>query len=137
MLPHHISDASSNPDVRAVVLASSLDKGFSTGLNLSSLPEAFTSDLEPARKGIVLQNYMKQFQDAISTLENCSKPVICALHGLCLGLAIDIASAADIRVASSNAILAISEASVGLAADIGTLQRLPKKVRMPGSLPSV
>lgn len=107
----------------------------------------------------------QDFQAAISSLEKCRQPIIAALFGVSLGLAIDIASACDIRLAASNAIFGImvsqssvlwppcafhlprctrtsskswqgwmkeeamlkwQEVDVGLAADIGTLQRLPK-----------
>jgi delta(3,5)-delta(2,4)-dienoyl-CoA isomerase len=54
--------------------------------------------------------------------------VICVLHGYCLGLAIDIACATDIRVCASDATFAVKEVDMGLAADIGTLSRLPKVV---------
>ncbi|RXK41575.1 hypothetical protein M231_01074 [Tremella mesenterica] len=48
------------------------------------------------------------------------------MHGLCLGLAVDIASACDVRIAAEDASFGIMEIDVGLAADIGTLQRFPK-----------
>lgn len=54
--------------------------------------------------------------------------VICILHDIAIGLAIDIACCADIRFATSNAIMAVKEVDIGLAADIGTLARLPKIV---------
>lgn len=54
--------------------------------------------------------------------------VICVLHGISLGLAIDISCCADIRIAASNARMAVKEVDIGLAADIGTLARLPKIV---------
>lgn len=54
--------------------------------------------------------------------------MICVLHGLCLGLAIEIACTADIRIASADAKLSVKEVDIGVAADIGTLSRLPKIV---------
>jgi delta(3,5)-delta(2,4)-dienoyl-CoA isomerase len=45
---------------------------------------------------------LQEFQAAVSAIEKCSKPVIAAAHGLCMGLAIDILSAADIRFAVSQ-----------------------------------
>jgi delta(3,5)-delta(2,4)-dienoyl-CoA isomerase len=54
--------------------------------------------------------------------------VICVLHGVSIGLAIDIATCADIRIAAQNAHMAVKEVDVGLAADIGSLARLPKVV---------
>lgn len=57
-----------------------------------------------------------------------STAVICALHGISIGLAIDIACCADIRICASNTRFAVKEVDIGLAADIGTLARLPKIV---------
>lgn len=54
--------------------------------------------------------------------------VICVLHGFSFGLALDISTCADIRIASADVKLAVKEVDIGLAADIGTLSRLPKIV---------
>jgi len=54
--------------------------------------------------------------------------VICVLHGASIGIAIDIASACDIRLAAQDTELSIKEVDVGLAADLGTLQRFPRIV---------
>ncbi|KAI1032464.1 hypothetical protein LB505_005143 [Fusarium chuoi] len=61
-------------------------------------------------------------------MEKCEKPVICVLHGVSIGLAIDIACCADIRICASNTRFAVKEVDIGMAADIGTLARLPKLV---------
>jgi enoyl-CoA hydratase/carnithine racemase len=58
-------------------------------------------------------------------VEICLKPVIAAVHGGCIGGGVDLVAAADIRVASACAYFAVAEAQLGLAADLGTLQRLP------------
>ena len=54
--------------------------------------------------------------------------MICVLHAISIGLAIDIACCADIRICASNTRFAVKEVDIGLAADIGTLARLPKIV---------
>jgi enoyl-CoA hydratase/carnithine racemase len=48
---------------------------------------------------------LQEFQAALSAIEKCSKPVIAAAHGLCMGLAIDILSATDIRFAVSQLVI--------------------------------
>ncbi|KAI0736029.1 ClpP/crotonase [Earliella scabrosa] len=113
------------PAVRVVVLASALDKLFSAGIDFSSLP-APSTDLDPARRALQLQRVLTSFQASISAIERCPYPVIGATHGLAIGLAIDILAACDVRYAASNAVFSIKEVDVGLAADIGTLARLPK-----------
>ena len=50
-------------------------------------------------------------------------PVIAAVNGLCIGAGVDLSSACDIRIASKTAKFTIKEVDIGLAADIGTLQR--------------
>eukprot|EP00041_Stephanoeca_diplocostata_P017447 m.351615 g.351615 ORF g.351615 m.351615 type:complete len:89 (-) comp20702_c0_seq16:402-668(-) len=65
-------------------------------------------------------------QDAFSAIEKCTKPTIAAIHGHCIGAGIDLASACDIRHASACAKFSIKEVDVGMAADLGTLQRMPK-----------
>jgi len=114
-------------DVRVVVLASSL-KVFSAGLDLTSAMEHFgsSSASEPSRRAIFFQDHVVRFQAAISSIERCRQPVIGATHGIAYGLAIDILCACDVRYAASNAVFAIKEVDVGLAADIGSLARLPK-----------
>lgn len=54
--------------------------------------------------------------------------MICILHGISIGLAIDLSSCADVRICAADARLAVKEVDIGLAADIGTLSRLPKCV---------
>ncbi|KAI9631976.1 ClpP/crotonase-like domain-containing protein [Dioszegia hungarica] len=124
-----VTRASNDPGVRVIVLSSTTDKTFTGGLDLTdggALSDPRYSD--PARKAFALHEHVIDFQNAISTLANCRPPVIAALHGAALGLAIDIASACDIRLAAENSSFGIVEINVGLAADIGTLQRFPKIV---------
>ncbi|KAJ9115253.1 hypothetical protein QFC20_001120 [Naganishia adeliensis] len=96
-----------DPSVRVIVLASESEKIWTAGLD-------------------VLHEHIRDFQSAISSIEEATQPVIAAISGLCLGLGIDIASACDIRLVSDQASMGILEVNVGLAADIGTLQRFPK-----------
>lgn len=81
-----------------------------------------------ARIALALRGFIEQFQQAISAIETCERPVIGVAHSHSIGLAIDILSAADIRYAAQDARFSIREAAIGLAADIGTLQRFPKIV---------
>jgi hypothetical protein len=77
--------ASADPDVRAVVLASSNDKLFTAGLDLQDAAKTFVERPEGAdvaRRGFHLRQHILDFQDAISSLEKCMKPVIIAMHGL-------------------------------------------------------
>nr|GAT60400.1 delta-2 dienoyl-CoA isomerase [Mycena chlorophos] len=113
-------------DVRAVVVSSAFPKVFSAGIDvkegLSGGPEA----ADNARASLDLYHHLHEFQSAIGAPQRCLVPVIAAIHGLTVGLGIDLISACDVRYAADNAQFTIKEVDVGLAADIGTLAFLPK-----------
>ncbi|GAA6005813.1 hypothetical protein JCM10207_007238 [Rhodosporidiobolus poonsookiae] len=117
--------ASDDPAVRCVVLSSALDKGLTAGLDLTDDTLHRTST-DPARTALLIRDYMALLQSCVSALQECTKPVIAAVHGLCLGAGIDLMSACDVRYCASNSVFSIKEVDIGLAADIGSLQRLPK-----------
>ncbi|MCY1540823.1 Carnitinyl-CoA dehydratase [compost metagenome] len=67
-------------------------------------------------------------QATFTKLENLRIPVICAIQGGCIGGAVDMVTAACIRYASADAFFCIQEINIGMVADVGTLQRLPKLI---------
>tara|TARA_R110002003_G_scaffold25_10_gene1215 strand:- start:9178 stop:9717 length:540 start_codon:yes stop_codon:yes gene_type:complete len=69
-----------------------------------------------------------EFQDCITAIEKSEKPVIAVLHGISYGLALDMSLACDIRVSTHDTKFSVKEVDIGLAADIGTLSRLPHSV---------
>ena len=81
-----------------------------------------------ARTSLAFKSQILEMQDAFSAVERCSLPVVCQIQGACMGAGIDLACAADVRICSPNAKFSIREVRLGLAADVGTLQRLPKIV---------
>ncbi|KAJ7225127.1 Delta2-dienoyl-CoA-isomerase [Mycena haematopus] len=113
-------------DVRALVLSSALPKLFTAGIDIADLSSVSGSDVDPARRSLSTYHHLKEFQHAIGAPERCPFPVIAAVHGLVVGLGIDIISACDIRYAAEKTQFTIKEVDVGLAADIGTLAYLPK-----------
>ncbi|KAJ7090727.1 Delta2-dienoyl-CoA-isomerase [Mycena belliarum] len=112
-------------DVRAVVLSSALPKLFTAGIDVADLANTGIRT-DGARASLAIRQHILEFQHAISAPERCPFPVIAAVHGLVVGLGLDIISACDIRYAAENAQFTIKEVDVGLAADIGTLAHLPK-----------
>ncbi|KAH6845149.1 ClpP/crotonase-like domain-containing protein [Chaetomium sp. MPI-CAGE-AT-0009] len=123
---------SSDAEVRAVVLSGAGDRAFTAGLDVTAASEggvlSAAGGLDGARTAARLRRYIAEFQECISAVERCEKPVICVMHGIAIGLAIDISCCADIRVCAKDARFAVKEVDIGLAADIGTLARLPKAV---------
>jgi enoyl-CoA hydratase len=68
----------------------------------------------------------QKLQENITAIEKCRKPVIAAIHSACVGGGVDVVSACDMRFCTDDAFFSIKEVDVGLVADLGTLQRLPK-----------
>ena len=117
-------------DIRVVVM-SSTGKHFCAGMDLNAFTNGVDNipdDKKPdhARIGEAVYRVAKELQEYISTLEKIRVPVIAAIHGGCIGGAVDMVTACDIRLASDNAFFCIQEINIGMAADVGTLQRLPK-----------
>jgi enoyl-CoA hydratase len=65
-------------------------------------------------------------QASVSSVAECPKPVIAAVHGYCIGGGVDVIAACDIRLASADAVFSVREAKVAIVADLGSLQRLPR-----------
>lgn len=63
--------------------------------------------MEPDRRGLQIRDHIISFQRSISAVERCPYPVIAAVHGIALGLSIDIMSACDIRYVASDALLSV------------------------------
>ena len=75
-----------------------------------------------------LFHQIQKLQKAFSALEKCTKPVIAAVHGGCIGGGIDLITACDMRYASSDATFCVKEIDLAIVADVGTLQRLPRLI---------
>lgn len=128
-----INKLSHDPDVRVVLIGSVGDKAFTAGLDVQaafagSVLSGDGAPADPARRANQTRRHIIEFQDCITTLERCEKPVITLYHGYSFGLAIDIGVATDIRMCASNVKFSVKEVDIGIAADIGTLTRLPKVV---------
>lgn len=114
--------------VRCAIIAGE-GKNFTGGMDLAtfaSLSALF--DKEPGRAAFAMRDLILSLQDAFTALERARFPVIAAIQGACLGAGMDMITACDIRIASENAYFSIEEIHIGMAADVGTLQRLPKLI---------
>ncbi|SNR92097.1 MULTISPECIES: crotonase/enoyl-CoA hydratase family protein [Pseudomonas] len=113
-------------EVRVVVL-SGAGKHFSSGIDLMMLAQV-ANDLgkDVGRNADVLRRKILQLQASFNAVDQCRKPVLAAIQGYCLGGAIDLVSACDMRYCTEDAQFSIKEIDMGMAADVGTLQRLPR-----------
>ena len=110
---------------RAVVL-SSTGKHFSAGMALDVFGGAITMDDQSPEGRAAIFDLLGELQATFTKLENLRAPVICAIHGGCIGGAVDMIAATCVRYASRDAFFCIQEINIGMVADVGTLQRLPK-----------
>jgi enoyl-CoA hydratase len=114
--------------VRAIVLSGE-GKHFCSGIDLSLLQTITQSDEScGARINEKLRKQIRDLQAAVTAIENCRKPVLAAISGGCIGAGLDIVCACDLRYASEEAYFSIKEIDMGMVADLGTLQRLPRLI---------
>ena len=116
------------PSVRVVVLSGN-GKNFCSGMDLSvfgHLVDGFTEDT--GRNSEKLRRVILKLQDDLTAIESCRKPVLAAIHGAAVGGAIDMITCCDMRYCTAEASFSIREIDIGMAADVGTLQRLPRLI---------
>jgi 3-hydroxyacyl-CoA dehydrogenase len=70
----------------------------------------------------------------IAAIENCSKPVVCALHGAALGGGFELALGCDARIALEGTVLGLPEVTLGIIPGAGGTQRLPRLVGVEKSI---
>ena len=112
---------------RALVI-SSTGKHFCAGMALEVFGSSIQMDDASPEGRAAIFDLLAQLQATFTRLETLRIPVIAAIQGGCVGGAVDLVTAACIRYASQEAFFCIQEINIGLVADVGTLQRLPKLV---------
>lgn len=115
------------PKVRVVILAGN-GRHFCSGIDLAMFTDLTGEATEPARRSEYLRRKILRMQDNLTALEKCRKPVIAAIHNTCIGGAVDLSCCCDMRYASADAHFSIREIDIGMTADVGTLQRLPRLI---------
>jgi enoyl-CoA hydratase len=137
-LPRVLAEVADDDDIRAVVVAAR-GPHFSVGLDLKSMgatlagaeaqapgdTAALTAPSMASRARRARREILR-LQGSVSTLAECPKPVVAAIHGYCIGGGVDLAAACDIRLASADAVFSVRETKVAIVADLGSLQRLPR-----------
>ena len=127
-IPSALDALCTDQEIGAIVLAGR-GKHFCAGIDLV---EDGRSQHKKAQARSKAEANMQQlantqkFQAAITALSECALPVIAVVQGFCLGAGVDLITACDIRIASACSVFSVRETRLGLIADVGTLQRLPK-----------
>jgi enoyl-CoA hydratase len=128
-LPRCVQSLDAEGLVRVIVV-SSTGKHFCSGMDLGvfSDPACMPTKGDAARMAENLRRLVMQLQDSLSALENVRIPVLTAIQGGCIGGALDMVCASDSRYCTDDAFFTIKETQIGMTADVGTLQRLPKLI---------
>lgn len=111
-----------------VLLISSTGKHFSAGMALEAFAGSITLDDQSPEGRAAIFDLLTGMQATFTKLETLRIPVIAAIQGGCIGGAVDMVTACCLRYATADAFFCIQEINIGMVADVGTLQRLPKLV---------
>ncbi len=117
------------PEARVAILEGE-GKSFTSGIDLQmmmGMGSMIANDCD-GRMRESLRRVVLDLQDTLTSLERCRKPVLAAIHGACIGGGIDLICCADMRYCASDAYFSIKEIDIGMVADVGTLQRLPRLI---------
>lgn len=130
-LPQIVRDIDENARARCIVI-SSTGKHFCAGMDLAVFGGGgSTADAAAQDRHInaeAMRHHVKGLQDSFSCLDQARMPVIAAIQGGCVGGAVDMTSACDIRYCTADAFFVIQEINIGMTADVGTFPRLCKLI---------
>ena len=126
-LPHVMRELDAAGTTRVAVIAST-GKHFSAGMDLAvfagndSLAAGSVAGRERFRRHLMV------LQGTFSAIANARFPVIAAIQGGCIGGAVDLATACCLRYCTRNAFFTIHEINIGIMADVGTMNRMPRQL---------
>jgi enoyl-CoA hydratase len=124
-MPQVFAALDRDPAVRAVIIRGQ-GKTFSTGLDLIAVgPTLLPLTTGGAAERAEIFTVGQQMQQAFNAVVACKKPVIAAIDGWCIGGAVELACACDLRVATARAKFSLREVKLSIVPDLGGTQRLP------------
>lgn len=129
-MPELFAQLDAAEEVRVIILRSG-GEHFSFGLDLESMAGELTQVANPASGAagrVQLLAMIRKMQRANTAVAACRKPVICVVQGWCIGGGVDLITAADVRLCSSDARFSVREVKLAIVPDVGTLARLPSLV---------
>ncbi len=130
-LPQIVRDIDDNARARCIVI-SSTGKHFCAGMDLAVFQGGGSTSAPASQDRHInaeaMRHHVKNLQDSFSCLDEARIPVIAAIQGGCVGGAVDMTSACDIRYCTADAFFVIQEINIGMTADVGTFPRLCKLI---------
>ncbi len=126
-LPRIVRQLDAEGGIRAALVCSS-GKHFSAGMDLSLFRDGAGLDTGSVAARERFRRQLRALQGSFDALANARFPVIAAVHGGCIGGAVDLATACCLRYCTREAYFVIQEINLGVMADVGTLQRMPKQL---------
>jgi enoyl-CoA hydratase/carnithine racemase len=118
-LKEQIESVRFRPEIRVVIISGAGDKAFCAGADLKE--RATLSDIK-------VKEYIFTIRNLFTTIEFLNKPVIAAVNGVALGGGTELALASDIRIASENATMGLTETRLAIIPGAGGTQRLPRLI---------
>ena len=128
-LPQIVNDINARATARCIVI-SSTGKHFCAGMDLAvfggetGVAGERGAPPDPQVNNETMRHQVRTLQDSFNCLEAARMPVLVAIQGGCIGGAVDMVSACDIRYATADAFFCIQEINIGMTADVGTFPRL-------------
>ena len=128
-LPRFMEHLDGDDDVRCIVICAA-GPHFSVGLDLTSFGSMGSpgADAATARANRATFESILRMQASVSSVAECRKPVVAAVHGYCIGGGVDLIAACDVRLAADDAVFSVRETKMAIVADLGSLQRLPRLI---------
>ncbi|MFL0579974.1 crotonase/enoyl-CoA hydratase family protein [Dietzia sp. 179-F 9C3 NHS] len=128
-MPRVMAELDADPEIRAIVVAGQ-GRNFSYGLDLAAMMPQFLAflpqDKNPdASRNRDILDFVETMRQAIDSVAAARTPTVAAVQGRCIGGAVDLISACDVRHGSADSTYSIREVKVGIVADMGSLGRLP------------
>ena len=112
-----LDDFESDPSLRVVVMTGAGGKSFVSGGDISQYGEK-------RKNADQAEEYAKTISTSRARLDKLSKPLIAMIQGYCVGGGVGIASSADIRIASSDAVFSITAAKLGIGYSFENTRKL-------------